>query len=166
MAGNNYRGNNSRNNRNGNNNRRGNHNNNTPASVERNAEAPYNFVPLISEVVAGEIAEVSQAAYKEHVLAHGKNTGYIDLEITSKSPLFIGGNGEKFFAPSGKPMIPGSSIRGMVKNLFKIITCGSMRPGEDIEDKTIYFRGLAAKGSLGRYYNKCMITRNKNFSDS
>ena len=78
MAGNNYRGNNSRNNRNGNNNRRGNHNNNTPASVERNAEAPYNFVPLISEVVAGEIAEVSQAAYKEHVLAHGKNTGYLD----------------------------------------------------------------------------------------
>ncbi|MDD7678412.1 MAG: RAMP superfamily CRISPR-associated protein, partial [Anaerovibrio sp.] len=96
---------------------------NASAAAEKilyNAEAPYNFVPLISEVVTGEIDEVSQTAYKEHVLAHGKNTGYIDLEITSKSPLFIGGNGEKFFAPSGKPMIPGSSIRGMVKNLFKI----------------------------------------------
>ena len=44
-------------------------------------------------VVTGEIDEVSQTAYKEHVLAHGKNTGYIDLEITSKSPLFIGGKG-------------------------------------------------------------------------
>ncbi len=165
MDKNNYRGNNSRNHHNGNNNSRG-RNHNTPALVQHNAEAPYNFVPLISEVVTGEIDEVSQTAYKEHVLAHGKNTGYIDLEITSKSPLFIGGNGEKFFAPSGKPMIPGSSIRGMVKNLFKIITFGSMRPGEDIEDKTMYFRGLAAKGSLGRYYNKCMITRNKNFSDS
>ena len=165
MDKNNYRGNNSRNHHNGNNNSRG-RNHNTPALVQHNAEAPYNFVPLISEVVTGEIAEVSQTAYKEHVLAHGKNTGYIDLEITPKSPLFIGGNGEKFFAPSGKPMIPGSSIRGMVKNLFKIITFGSMRPGEDIEDKTMYFRGLAAKGSIGRYYNKCMINRNENFSDS
>lgn len=132
---------------------------NASAAAEKiifNAEAPYNFIPLISEVVTGEIAEVSQAAYKEHVLAHGKNTGYIDLEITSKSPLFIGGNGGKFFAPSGKPMIPGSSIRGMVKNLFKIITCGSMRPGEDIEDKHLYSRGMAAKGNFGKYYSERM----------
>ncbi|MDD7678764.1 MAG: TIGR03986 family CRISPR-associated RAMP protein [Anaerovibrio sp.] len=132
---------------------------NASAAAEKilyNAEAPYNFVPLISEVVTGEIDEVSQTAYKEHVLAHGKNTGYIDLEITSKSPLFIGGNGEKFFAPSGKPMIPGSSIRGMVKNLFKIITCGSMRPGEDIEDKHLYSRGMAAKGNFGKYYSERM----------
>ena len=155
MDKNNYRGNNSRNHHNGNNNSIG-RNHNTPALVQHNAEAPYNFVPLISEVVTGEIDEVSQTAYKEHVLAHGKNTGYIDLEITSKSPLFIGGNGEKFFAPSGKPMIPGSSIRGMVKNLFKIITCGSMRPGEDIEDKHLYSRGMAAKGNFGKYYSERM----------
>ncbi|MGM9580871.1 MAG: TIGR03986 family CRISPR-associated RAMP protein [Anaerovibrio sp.] len=156
MAGKYYNGNKSRNNRYGANNNKGGYGNNAPAPIGYNAEAPYNFVPLISEVVAGEIAEVSQAAYREHVLANGKNTGYIDLEITSRSPLFIGGNGEKFFAPSGKPMIPGSSIRGMVKNLFKIITCGSMRPGEDIEDKHLYSRGMAAKGNFRKYYSERM----------
>ena len=132
----------------------------------KNVTVPYNFVPIAEEVLRGEISEVTQAAYKQHVLEKGKYTGYIDLNIVSKTPLFIGGNGEKFFAPSGKPVIPGSTIRGMVKNLFKIITFGSMRPGEDIEDKTIYFRGLAAKGSVSRYYKECMIHEEGKFTDS
>ena len=132
----------------------------------KNVTVPYNFVPIAEDVLCGEIVEVTQDAYKQHVLEKGEHTGYIELDIVSKTPLFIGGNGEKFFAPSGEPIIPGSTIRGMVKNLFKIITFGSMRPGEDIEDKTIYFRGLAARGSIGRYYKDCMIHDEGDFTDS
>lgn len=121
------------------------------------AEAPYNFVPLLAEMVPGEIGEADAAAYSEHVRSQGKNTGYLDLTITAKTPLFIGGNGESFFAPTGTPMIPGSTMRGMVKNIFKIVTAGAMRSGEDVQKRHLYSRGMAAKGSFGAYYSNRMI---------
>lgn len=121
------------------------------------AQAPYNFVPLLAEMVPGEIGESDAAAYAEHVRSQGKNTGYLDLTITAKTPLFIGGNGEAFFAPAGTPMLPGSTIRGMVKNIFKIVTAGAMRSGEDVQNRHLYSRGMAAKGSFGAYYSNRMI---------
>ena len=54
-------------------------------------------------------------------------------------------------------MLPGSSIRGMLKNIFKIVTAGAMRENEDIESRHLYFRGLAAKGSYGAYYSNRMV---------
>lgn len=121
------------------------------------AQAPYNFVPLLAEMVPGEIGEADAAAYAEHVRSQGKNTGYLDLTITAKTPLFIGGNGESFFAPTGNPLIPGSTLRGMVKNILKIVTAGAMRSGEDVQNRHLYSRGMAAKGSFGAYYSNRMI---------
>ena len=121
------------------------------------AQAPYNFVPLVSEVLWGELPQASYEEYVRHIKEQGRHTGYLDINITAKTPIFVGGNGEKFFAPTGKPMLPGSSIRGMLKNIFKIVTAGAMRENEDIESRHLYFRGLAAKGSYGAYYSNRMV---------
>lgn len=112
------------------------------------ATAPYNFVPLPEKVLPAQFADVE--GFKEHVGSVGQISGEISLDIESLTPLFIGGSGtSKSFAPVGIPLIPGSSLRGMFKNIFKIVTCGAFRgqttsqgKGEDFNDEHIYFRAL------------------------
>ena len=140
------------------------------------ATAPYNFIALpktvmpsaLNTVVDVEADEKKRAAaYKEYILKKGKNSGIIDLDIKTLTPCFIGGNGEEFYGPTGEPILPGSTLRGMTKNIFKIITCGAMRGGEDFTDRHLYFRCLMAPKSmpqlkkLHNYYVKRMTTTNK-----
>ena len=129
------------------------------------ATAPYNFVSLPQGVLTSPIegdamSDVERVEnYRAHILAKGRLSGRIDLEIKTLTSVFVGtgadaGNTvENFFSPTGVPMIPGSSLRGMIKNLFKIVTCGAMRAGEDYDDQTLYFRAVAG-GALQGAYNK------------
>lgn len=120
---------------------------------DKRATASYNFVPLPATVIKSPIdggAESDaerQANYKEYVKKHGKLSGYIELHCRTMTPVFIG-MGDKegaFFAPAGKPILPGSTLRGMVKNIFKIVTCGAMRwdkDSADIADSALYYRSF------------------------
>ena len=129
------------------------------------ATAPYNFVSLPQGVLTSPIEgdAMSDAErvehYRAHILAKGRLSGRIDLEIKTLTPVFVGtgvdaGDAvENFFAPTGIPVIPGSSLRGMIKNLFKIVTCSAMRAGEDYHDQALYFRSVAG-GALQSVYNK------------
>ena len=110
--------------------------------------------------------------YKEYVKKHGKYTGYLKLKIETLSPCFIGAVGGEnkndttryFFKIADKYVITGSTIRGMVKNILKIISAGAMRSNEDIEDKKLYFRCVAGKkgtgsGLLKEHYDAAMNKR-------
>lgn len=132
------------------------------------ATAPYNFVSLPEKVLPAQFENVD--GFKEHISSAGNISGEILLDIESLTPLFIGGNGPKSFAPVGTPIIPGSSLRGMFKNIFKIVTCGAFRgqttsqgKGEDFNDEHIYFRCLMGVGrypwtkNLNKLYNGRMI---------
>lgn len=117
------------------------------------ATAPYNFVSLPENVLPSEIASVED--FKNHIQNCGKISGEIELEIENLTPIFLGGNGETSFSPAGKFIIPGSSLRGMFKNIFKIVTCGAFRgrtdsqkKGEDFNDEHIYYRCLMGVKSL------------------
>ena len=118
------------------------------------ATAPYNFVSLNQQVLKSPIDggagtdEERQENYRKHILSKDKLSGIIRLVLKTKTPVFIGNGGGEFFGPDGKPVIPGSSIRGMVKNIFKIVTCSSMRgdaDDADFNDKKLYFRTMADK---------------------
>lgn len=126
------------------------------------ASAPYNFVSLPHRILPAPFAldevdvenvenmENITEDYKKYVSSEGKNTGCIRLEIQALTPLFIGsGTGSEetdaFFSPTGRPVIPGSSIRGMTRNLLKIITAGAMRGDEDFADRHLYYRQFMAK---------------------
>lgn len=126
------------------------------------ATAAYNFVPLGPMVVpaplAGETEDdgrkwneldpsEQQKRFAAYVRAEGKNSGWFDVTVEALTPLLVGGaeNNGVFFAPDGRPRLPGSSLRGMTRNLVKILGCGAMRKGEDFADKRLYFRVIAAK---------------------
>ncbi len=120
------------------------------------ATAPYNFVSLPEKILPSEIETVDD--FKDHIKKFGKISGEIELEIENWTPLFFGGNGKKSFAPVDKFIISGSSLRGMFKNIFKIVTCGAFRggtksqgKGEDFNDEHIYFRCLMAPSGAPKW---------------
>ena len=143
-----------------------------------NATAPYNFVSLPEKILPVEFDGAEN--YCRHVSEHGNLSGEIKLNIKTLTPLFIGGNGSESFAPVNTPIIPGSSLRGMFKNIFKIVMCGTFRgyspeqkKGEDFNDEHIYFRCLMKNGKAKRdngynwskgmsdYYKDLMTSDNK-----
>ena len=143
--------------------------NNQPPQYSGPATAPYNFVSLPAKVLPAPIDTPKDFA--DYMASHENLSGEISLDIEALTPLFIGGNGTKAFAPVDKPIIPGSSLRGMFKNIFKVVTCGAFRgrtdsqkKGEDFNDEHVYFRCLmttrnspAWMSDLNKLYNDRMI---------
>lgn len=122
------------------------------------AHAPYNFVGLPDNIMAspmdvfkaaiyGEDRTASRRAFQEYLKSNDCNlSGSIELEINNITPLFIGGNKDRFFAilDDDKPIIPGSSLRGLLRNLLKIVACGGIRDDEDIHGRHLYYRAIMA----------------------
>ena len=132
------------------------------------ATAPYNFVTLPDMIVPSPLdqnlnwqemkEEERLERYKAYILTQGKLSGKLELELETVTPCFIGGNGESFYAPNGKPVIPGSTLRGLTKNLMKMVTCGAMRRDEDFYDHHLYFRDIASTNkNLRDYYQNRMV---------
>lgn len=141
-------------------------NSNTPPY----SKAPYNFVPLNEDIVESEYTNTSLPPFD--IYSKDLHSGTIELEIETVTPLFIGGNSVKevddstkvdFFAPGGKPQIPGSSLRGMVRTMVEITSWSKFK---QFDDRTLYYRGLADKSSLSKEYKNNMGGKQKNSIDN
>lgn len=110
--------------------------------------SPYNFVPLADKVFFPDWAEqVSQdIPFSDGI------SGEIELEIEAKTPIYVrngGAWGEKscddyeyqspFKTPDGKYAIPGTSIKGMIRNIVEIASFGKM---QKVSDHKYGFRDL------------------------
>ncbi|MCP6760106.1 MAG: TIGR03986 family CRISPR-associated RAMP protein [Fischerella sp. CENA71] len=147
------------------------HLNNVPEN--KKAIAPYNFVELPNDIVKVEPESLPQhnVYYPE---SENRYTGRIQCTLTTESPLYIrcGLTKEEFVCgaeskdlpdffyteianKARKPVIPGSSLRGMIRNLLEIISFSKI---ELVSDKQrLFFRAVAAnpnKDSLGKEYKK------------
>lgn len=110
------------------------------------AFAPYNFVPLNQEVLAADTPP--------HFDVYDGLSGYIELDIEAKSPLFIRGtltqeevernveskDKEDHYKPARQIRLPGSSIRGMVRSLYEIVSYSKLG---FIDDRKLFFRSFA-----------------------
>ena len=145
---------------------------------------PYNFIRLPKQVIPAEFYEGNYeditkdviSSYCKHIKKKDNYSGYIDVSIMTKTPLFIGESAKadknlilEFYGGKDTPRIPGSSIKGMVKQIFKIITASSFRPFSnvkgvgDFEDKNLYLRSFADKIlSFRKYYKDRMVTEEAN----
>ena len=123
------------------------------------ATAPYKFVSTATHVLPSQLnqgknwnglsQEERQRMFREYIQSQETFSGTIQLYLQTLTPLFIGaGEDGDFFSPTRMPVIPGTSIRGMVRNIFKLITAGTMRRDEDFVDKRLYFRCLMAPNSM------------------
>lgn len=114
--------------------------------------APYNFVKLNDVVVNAPFSSKlqegkEQQAYKQYLTnGEAKYSGYFTVEVENITDLFINNGKDKFFSDGENYLLPGSSLRGAIKNYFKIITNGTMRTGDDgdVTDKYLYYRTFAS----------------------
>lgn len=132
--------------------------------VETWAVAPYNFVPLPEKMVVAQPPLDHDRYHPEPV----GFSGWIDCELETCSPTYIRGMlTEKQFAEFGQagpdqlkdeqkkemanffglnrdaPVIPGSSLRGMIRQLVEIVGHGRMRYVSPVP--TFTYRAVAAQ---------------------
>lgn len=118
--------------------------------------APYNFIPLAERVFTRYPDETQIPGHDK--LDNELNTGWIIFEIEALSPLLIGKdrqNGEVHFAQNneGEYIIPGSSLRGLIRN--NVQTLGMCCVKNDIDNSLFLYRELADQNkSLQEYYRQ------------
>lgn len=121
---------------------------------------PYNFVPTTA-------TSQSVDAQAHHDTVH---TGYLDCRLIARTPLAIPDvqNSKKslaygkehdvypFMSVNGKRMIPGSSIRGVIRNIYETATdsCMVTIAGDDVitarmNPNTVFSPGILKKGKNG-----------------
>ncbi|RIK82025.1 TIGR03986 family CRISPR-associated RAMP protein [candidate division KSB1 bacterium] len=144
-----------------------------PHDIEsgRRALAPYNFVPLPERVVTLAMKDLpDQGIYgKDH---DGKNllSGYLDCELTTASPLYVrAGITPQYFQlgkdtkdqsdffyvrDASEPVIPGSSLRGMLRNLVEIASFSKV---SSVSDKRPVYRAVGDITSHGENYRKTLM---------
>ena len=150
-------------------------------SPDRKSKAPYNFVPLPEKVYRAPCVK------KDHFAEYNPeaHTGWIDLTLTTEKPLYIRcgpdvndicnregteqdhakltrqhRHRQNFFHHGNPecPVIPGSSMRGMVRSLVEIMGFGKM---QWFTDKQLIYRAVADRSSLGDQYRDQMLGPNQ-----
>lgn len=148
------------------------------------ATAPYNFVPLPEKILLAE-------EFLAHdIYDSDRHTGYIELEIKTETPLYTRCafptsvyENQNNFDDKGKlkvtsdlncqqffhrgdariPVIPGSTLRGMTRNLVEIFSYSKI---SNVSRKQLIYRAVADPTSFGLQYRKMMMDTigNKHFN--
>jgi CRISPR-associated protein (TIGR03986 family) len=116
------------------------------------AKAPYNFIPLNKDVVSFD-APSDMDRYLGN-----RHSGHIELNIETLAPFFIRGTSTDpvqecnenpaFFSPGNYLKIPGSSLRGMLRQLVEIVSSGKFQ----CDDRQLFFRNIGDE-----FYRETMI---------
>lgn len=124
--------------------------------------APYNFVPFSSKVLVRY--ENAEQLPPHDRIDSALKTGEIHVTIKAETPIFVSDgkpNSDFFRNAEGRCTIPGSSVRGLLRQNMMILGYGLPRAGEDLEDYQVYYRDMAsAKKSVAgnrRDYYKAIL---------
>lgn len=127
------------------------------------AMTPYNFIPFPKNIVYryeafSDLPAHNKKDAKEEPEA--LKTGWIDYQVETLSPLFIGNGQGEFFNIDGDYKIPGSTMKGKIRANAEIL---SHAQPQFIDDQKFWYRGLADKSiKLREEYIKTL----KNIPDS
>ncbi|MDE7431541.1 MAG: TIGR03986 family CRISPR-associated RAMP protein [Lachnospiraceae bacterium] len=102
--------------------------------------APYNFIPFYDKVYKyPEDKLTSHNDVKNDLI-----TGEITYEVKAETPIMIDDGTQHFFTDAkGRYAIPGSTMRGLIRNNVQILGLSSF--DEDIDDYALMYRKITAK---------------------
>jgi len=132
----------------------------------REARAPYNFIPLPEVVLTVPVDELpDQGIYNSEL-----HTGYIDCELTTSSPVYVRAGLTPEQAKAGKeskelpgffylddenqPVIPGSSLRGMLRTLTEIVTFSKIGA---VSKNPLVYRSVGGTTNHDENYRKMLM---------
>lgn len=109
--------------------------------------APYHFVPLSQWVYSPDWAHLVS---HDHPLQDGVD-GIIEFDLTNLTPLLVGAGSDRTSEhhpahvhwardPQGNPIIPGSSLKGMLRNVLEI---ASFAKFSETDDPQFSFRDIS-----------------------
>jgi len=147
-----------------------------PKLPERTAVAPYNFVPLPDVIVPAEELPT------ENRYDLSRRTGHIDCTLTTETPLYVrcpltleqfqkaenergqlvqdyrslAKNTPEFFYTdaTAQPVIPGSTLRGLLRSLVEIVSYSKVGW---VSDRALFYRAVGDTTSHGRYYRQRLL---------
>ena len=137
-----------------------------PKTLENTVRAPYNFVPFTERQPFMRYTDVSKLPAHDELCAE-LLTGEIHLTLTAETPVFVADgqkNADFFRGANGNYMIPGSTIRGMVRENMQILGDGLVLKDEDLEDLMLTYRevaGVGVKEKLRKHYHEEVIDKCK-----
>ena len=137
-----------------------------PKTLENTVRAPYNFVPFTERQPFMRYTDVSELPAHDKLCAE-LLTGEIHLTLTAETPVFVSDgqeNADFFRGANGNYMIPGSTIRGMVRENMQILGDGLVLKDEDLEDLMLTYRevaGAGVKAELRKHYHEEVIDKCK-----
>lgn len=112
--------------------------------------APYNFVPFYDKVYAYPDDKLTKHNEAEESLI----TGEITYEVTAETPIMIDdGTGQFFKDAKGGYAIPGSTMRGLIRNNVQVLGLCSYE--DDIDDYALMYRNVA-NGAEKKQYNQTL----------
>ncbi len=118
--------------------------------------APYNFVPL-----SGWVFQPDWANQVSHDVPFSDGLcGSLDIEITAETPILVGDKQIKateysagevhFFKVNDKPAIPGTTLKGMIRNVLEIASFGKM---QFVDDRRLSIRDISGRRVIGNNYD-------------
>ncbi len=137
-----------------------------PTRRDRVASAPYNFVPLPEKIIPAVDSIGNLPDHNKYY--RDRLSGYFDVTLTTRSPLYIRGllpakdlsrqeelkDKPEFFYTRNEhtPVIPGSSLRGMLRSILEIASYSKM---QWVSEKQLFFRTVD-NTAIGKYYRARM----------
>jgi len=156
-----------------------------PTQTDRTASAPYNFIPL-PEVVIKAVDDAEKLPdHDTYANPDYPHAGYFEVTLTTKSPLYVRcpftlseflrqdrnadrgspfrsqvKNTPDFFytRDPNRPVIPGSSLRGMLRNILEIVSYGKL---DRVTKKKLVYRAVGDSTSLGNWYREQTLGPNQ-----
>lgn len=132
----------------------------------RTARAPYNFIPLPEKVITVRVDELPDQGVYDPAL----HTGYIECELTTSSPVYVRAGLTLEQAKAGKeskdlpdffylndknqPVIPGSSLRGMLRTLVEIVTFSKIG---SVSKTPLVYRSVGGTTNHDAHYREMMM---------
>jgi len=111
-----------------------------------NVTAPYNFVPLSAQICTADDLGLKNLPPQDQPETDALS-GVIGFTLKCNTPLLVGDGGKdakKFTRdPDGKPIIPGSSLRGMLRNVLEIASFAGF--ARFVDDHRVGVRDLGSR---------------------
>lgn len=153
----------------------------SPRYRGRTAHAPYNFVPLPDDLfdvaarpewIVPDESDPRKLWECHDRWLDGKHSGWIDLEITARTPVYVRcgvapeeaeGDDPRdnlarqhFFhhGNENEPWIPGSTLKGMTRSLVEIMSRGKFGP---VSERKMFYRGVGDRSSMGDLYRAMFL---------
>ena len=125
------------------------------------ATAPYNFIPWFKDKTLRAVPDAERGILY---------SGSIECTLEALTPLLIGSSQERkgddngpsrknFFMVNDRPVIPGSSLKGMLRSFIEIISNSHMSP---VSREKLFWRNVA--GNRNAAYKAFFKTRNNDNS--